>query len=140
MSYFNACQNKNCDFFEKKLRGNIVKYGVLKNGNERFKCKNCGKTFVKTSGTIHFYKHISQEEIKIMCTLFLSKLSFREISRRTNRHLDTVRTLFHRLADNMHELKDYFKEIGFSKQEIKALSDNIKKKTKKTFKNKTDIL
>jgi len=119
------------------MRGNIIQYGVQKNGTVRFKCTSCGKTFTKTHNTIYFHKHVTKDELKVMCRLLAKKMSFRGIARTTNRHLDTVRGMFHNIRENFDKLKDYFlKDLELSKEEVKVMSEYLKKKkSKKTFKN-----
>lgn len=135
--FLKSCPNSDCKYYKKKMRGNIVSHGVASNGTKRFKCKSCGKTFAKTRNTFYFYRHMSKEEIKVMCKLLSKKMSFRGIARQTNHHLDTVRNLFHHIHENYDRMKEYFvKELDMSADELKAMSEHLKKKkSKKTFKN-----
>ncbi|PIN81371.1 hypothetical protein COV13_01495 [Candidatus Woesearchaeota archaeon CG10_big_fil_rev_8_21_14_0_10_32_9] len=135
--FLRYCSNESCEFYKKKMRGNIIQYGVQKNGTVRFKCTSCGKTFTKTRSTIYFYKHITKDELKVMCKLLAKKMSFRGIARKTNRHLDTVRGMFRTVNENFDKLKNYFlKDLDLSKEEVNSMSEHLKKKkSKKTFKN-----
>jgi len=136
-----ACPNKECSKYNKRFRGNIIKFGTQKNGNPRYKCTTCGKTFAKTKNTPLFYKHLKKEEVVQICRMLAKKMSFRKISRKTNRHLDTIRGVVDSISDNYYKLKDYFsKDLKLSKKESKDMIEFIKhkkaigKKAQKTVK------
>ena len=71
---------------------NKTKQGFVKKTNiQKFKCKKCGRFFNEKSGSFFYYKHLSQHEIIHICKLISKGNSFREISKRQNHHIDTIR-------------------------------------------------
>ena len=61
------CPNEACSDYGKlqkdQLKVNLIKFGKSKGGNQRFKCKTCGKVFNETKGTIFYRKRTDKEEI-----------------------------------------------------------------------------
>ncbi|MCF7866890.1 hypothetical protein K9L67_06145 [Candidatus Woesearchaeota archaeon] len=125
-----SCINKECSKYKKHLRGNVIKFGKQKNGVPRFKCVMCGKTFTKTN-KIRKNMKISKEEFVNICRLMARKMSFRKISQKTGKHLDTIRGVADRIANNYRKMKNYFKEdLKMEDHEVESMWDHIKKKKK----------
>ena len=60
------CSNEICTDYGKcqsERQQNIIKFGQTKAGRQRYRCKNCGKTFTETKGTIFYRRRTSEEEI-----------------------------------------------------------------------------
>lgn len=128
-----ACPNENCSKYDKHFRGNIIKFGTQKNGSPRYKCTACGKTFGKTRDTILFNKHLTKEELIQICRLLAQKMSFRKISRKTNKHLDTIRNVAHKIGANYAKMKNYFKDdLELEESEVNAMITHIKTKKSKS--------
>lgn len=124
-----SCKNPKCPDYGKHWRGNVIKFGTQRNGTQRYKCQTCGKTFAKTKNTIQFHKHLKKEEVIEICKMLAKKMSFRKISRKTHRHLDTIRGVVDRISDNYYKLKDYFtKDLKLTKKESKAMIEYIRHK------------
>lgn len=131
-----SCPNEDCSKYGKLFRGNIIKFGTQKNGSPRYKCTACGKTFGKTRNTMLFNKHLKKEELVQICRLLAQKMSFRKISRKTNKHLDTIRSVADRIGMNYNKMKSYFKdELKLKEHEINSMITHIKTKKDKA-KNK----
>ncbi|MCF7871488.1 hypothetical protein K9L97_00455 [Candidatus Woesearchaeota archaeon] len=125
-----TCPNKKCSKYKKHLRGNIIKYGTQKNGVPRYKCSECKKTFTKINNVRKNMK-ISREEFIHICKLMAQKMSFRKISRKTGKHLDTIRGVANRITENYRKMRDYFKDdLKMEEQEVESMWSHIKKKKK----------
>ena len=125
-----SCPNKKCSKYKKHLRGNIIKFGKQKNGSPRYKCMECAKTFTKTSKLRKNMK-MSREEFMHICKLMAQKMSFRKISQRTGKHLDTIRGVASRIANNYRKMKNYFKDdLKMKDEEVESMWSHIKKKKK----------
>lgn len=119
--YTKTCQNPICSRFSKYVRGNLIYFGKQKNGNQRYKCTTCNKTFSQTKNTFRFYSHFSRREIIDVCRMLGNKMSYRSIARKTNKHLDTIRSLNRRIRENM---SDFRKDL--STKEFRALRKRVK--------------
>ena len=66
------CWNRDCPDYGQVDHGNIIKFGRTKRGTQRYQCTTCGKTFVKTKGTVFYGRHHSQETI-LECLAWLAE-------------------------------------------------------------------
>jgi len=60
------CPNEICPDYGKlqsDQQQNIIKFGTTKAGRQRHKCKNCGKTFTETKGTLFYRRRTPETEI-----------------------------------------------------------------------------
>lgn len=72
------CHNKNCDFYGLSLGNNVV---IHSKKNRRFKCSNCGKTWVGHRNEPYFGLRISREKIELALALYKKGGSVRQIAR-----------------------------------------------------------
>lgn len=49
------CPNRACVRYQQLNAGNIIRYGKTHQGQQRYQCKQCGKTFCARTGTV-FYR------------------------------------------------------------------------------------
>lgn len=76
-----------------------------------------------------FRKHLSKDELIAICKMFANKMSYRAVARTTNRHLDTIRDVGHKISNNFHKFQDYFhKDLRLSRKETRAMRAHLKKK------------
>lgn len=131
-----TCPNLSCSKYGKRLRSQVILFGVQKNGTPRYKCKTCDKTFSKNKHSAFFYKHMTREELVKVCRMLAQKMSFRSISRKMKRHPDTIRGLASRISSRYHVFKDYFtKDLKLSEKEAKSMFEAVKKRKRAPVKN-----
>jgi transposase-like protein len=61
-----CCPNGACIDYGKvqsKDQANIVKFGKIKAGHQRYQCKSCGGTSTETKGTIFYRRRTPEDEI-----------------------------------------------------------------------------
>jgi transposase-like protein len=57
------CPNEACEFYQDLENARISRYGRTAKGTQRYICRHCGKTFVKTKGTLFYGKHTPRKDI-----------------------------------------------------------------------------
>jgi len=57
------CGNKECEEYGEVGKGNIIKYGLSKQGRQRYRCKRCKKAFNENQGTIFYRRRKAEKEI-----------------------------------------------------------------------------
>lgn len=74
----------------------IIRYG-LSRGRQRFKCKECGKTFSSTTGTVFFHSQISYQDWASFIAAEIIGTSLRNEMVLLGRSLNTVFCMRHKL-------------------------------------------
>ena len=87
------CPNESCKEYGLRNRGNIIKAGTYKKGDNRkqmLKCKICGQRFSETRNTIFANCHYSDKEIEQIITCAIEGNGVRASSRITGKSKDGV--------------------------------------------------
>jgi len=122
------CSNKNCPDYNKIGADNIIRRGHNKKGKQMFMCKTCGVRFVETKGTVFYNRHLSEEDIILICKLLVEKNSIRAIERITEHHRDTIGNLISDLAAHCREVTEFLiRNVGLSEVEVDEMWSFIKK-------------
>lgn len=83
---------------------------ILKNGNvrgiQRFKCKECNKTFSYTTNTILYKSNKSIETWKKFCECMINKLSLRKSAEICNINLHTAFDWRHKILDALQNMQE----------------------------------
>ena len=132
-----SCPNEVCSLFGKRGMKNIVKRGFKKNGNRNYTCTACGRTFVRTAGTIFYRSRIKRKEAKQIANLLVEKNGIRSVGRAIERNRNTILRFTDRLADKCKQVNEFLlKDVKLSTIEIDELWTFIKK-NKRKLKKKT---
>lgn len=91
--------------------GRIVKFGKV-NGVQRYRCKDCGATFVATAKTIFFRNRISFTTVRTYLQCMLHQLSIRKTARECGISLKTAFLWRHKILDALKEFNDRIKLSG----------------------------
>lgn len=136
-----ACPNETCNLFGKKGMKNIVKRGRKKNGNLNYTCTLCGRTFVRTVGTIFYRSRIRRKEAKQIANLLVEKNGVRSISRIIERNRNTILNFTDKLAAKCRQVNDFLlTDVKLSAIEIDELWTFIKKNKRKLKPNTIRII
>ena len=123
------CPNDKCRCYGKLDLKNIIRFGTQKNGTQRYRCADCGRTFARTLNTPFFRKHLDKKEITQICKMLAEKNGFRSIARVTDHHLDTIRAIADAIAKHCKKFNEYFiKELKLTPVEVDEMWSFIKKK------------
>ena len=102
----------------------IIKNGT-KNGRQRYKCKDCAKTFGDTIGTVAFRSKLSIVKWIELIKLTLQRESCRTIAKELSINKQTVLHNRHRICSVLHQLvsnQDDFKSLAESDEYYYPLS------------------
>ncbi|KXA91394.1 hypothetical protein AKJ57_01485 [candidate division MSBL1 archaeon SCGC-AAA259A05] len=122
------CLNEKCKDFGRKNTGNIIKKGFNAKGNQMFKCKTCGVRFPETKGTVFYNRHLTEDQIIMICKLLVEKNGIRAIERIMEIHRDTVSSVVEDLARHAKEVTDFLiSNVGLTKVEVDEMWSFVKK-------------
>ena len=133
------CLNPDCLDYRKRNAGNIIKKGFNAKGNQMFKCKTCGVRFPETKGTIFYNRHLTEEQIIMICKLLVDKNGVRAIERIMEIHRDTVSNVIEDLARHAREVTDYLiTNVGLTQIQVDEMWSFVKKNKRKLSKEMRD--
>ena len=127
-----ACPNPACPAFGQAGHPSLVANGTYPTQSgrgQRFKCKTCGQSFCRRSGTIFYDRH--EPEAKVLSALkVLSKgMSIRRVAEILEVKPDTIRRWLVAAADRSKLVdQQLLREKGVSRAELKALWTSVKRK------------
>ena len=98
-----------------------------------------------TNNTIFYHKHLSEEDIILICKLLVEKNSIRAIERITEHHRDTIGGLMSDMAAHCREVTDFLiNDIGLREAEVDEMWSFIKKSkrtlAKESLMNMTTVM
>ncbi len=129
------CLNEKCPDYRKKNTGHITKKGFNEKGNQMYKCKTCGVRFPESKGTVFYNRHLTEEQIILICKLLIEKNGIRAIERIMDIHRDTISNLIDDLAKYAREVTDFLiTNVGLSHIEVDEMWSFVKKKKRKLTK------
>ncbi len=124
-----VCLNDKCLDYKKKNTGHIIRKGFNNKGNQMYKCKTCGMRFPETKGTVFYRRHLTDEQVILICKLLVEKNGIRAIERIMEIHRDTISSLINDLANHSREVTDFLiTNIGLSQIEVDEMWSFVKKR------------
>ena len=133
------CLNENCPDYRKKNKVHITKKAFNAKGKQMFKCKTCGIRFPESKGTVFYKRHLTDEQIILICKLLVEKNSIRTIERIMEIHRDTISSVINDLATHAREVTDFLiTNVGLSHIEVDEMWSFVKKKKRKLTKEMLD--
>ena len=128
-----VCLNANCPDYLLKNNPHIIKKGFNARGIRMFKCTTCGIRFPQTKGTILYRRHITEEEILVICQLLAYGNGVRGIERIMYLHRDTVSGVINDLIDHAEAITDMLiTSVGLTQIEVDYMWLFIKKLKRNT--------
>lgn len=113
-----VCLNDKCSDYKKKNPGRITNKGFNQKGNQMYKCKTCGMRFPESKGTVFYNRHLTDEQIILICKLLVEKNGIRAIERIMEIHRDTISDIIKDLANHAREVTDFLiTNVGLSQTE-----------------------
>ena len=134
-----VCLNEDCLDYKKRNIDNIIKKGFNAKGKQMFKCKTCGMRFPETKGTPFYKRHLTEEQIILICKLLVEKNGVRSIERIMEIHRDTVTSLINDLAIHAREVTDFLiTNVELSQIEVDEMWSFVKKNKRTLSKEMLD--
>ena len=133
MSGGDFCPNPKCEKYGKVGSGNIIRYGKTGEGQQRFQCTCCRKTFNERKGTLFYNRKTAERDILECLALLAEGIRISSISRTKGIKEDTILAWLREAAEHAEAveavlLNDY--RIGPS--QIDGLWTYVGRKEKKT--------
>ncbi|MBI2774392.1 hypothetical protein HYX58_00065 [Candidatus Dependentiae bacterium] len=127
-----VCQNYPCKYYRRENNKNITKSGVYKTGHQRYYCHHCETYFMETKGTPLYRKHMSEEEIILICKHLVEKNGIRSIERITGHHRDTIGNLLTDIGEHAKSMNEYLiKKLKLTPMECDEFWAFVKKSKRK---------
>ncbi len=127
-----VCLNEDCLDYRERNTSHIIKKGFNAKGNQMFLCKTCGVRFPDTKGTVFYNRHLTEEQIILICKLLVEKNGIRAIERIMEIHRDTVSRLIEDLAIHAREVSDFLIiNVGLTKVQVDEMWSFVKKNKRK---------
>lgn len=127
-----VCLNKDCPDYRERNTGHIIKKGFNARGNQMFMCKSCGVRFPETKGTVFYNRHLTEEQIIVICKLLVEKNGIRAIERIMEIHRDTVSSVIGDLARHAREVSDFLiTNVGLTGVQVDEMWSFVKKNKRK---------
>jgi len=99
------CPNEDCSDYGKIDTSNINKYGRTSKGLQRYRCKTCGRTFSKNTGTIFYNKHTPASEIMETLALVAEGSRVASLSRTKGYEEDTIHNWLRQAATHAEQIE-----------------------------------
>jgi len=99
------CPYADCPDYGQVGQGNVIHYGKSKQGQQRFHCKTCRKTFNERKGTL-FYKRKTPVKDMLECLALLAEGSrISSISRAKGIKEDTILSFLREAAQHAQQVE-----------------------------------
>lgn len=99
------CPNEACLFYQAIENAKIIQYGQTAKGTQRYLCKQCGRTFVETKGTLFYGKHTPRQDILEVLALLVEGVRISSISRVKGFKEDTILTWLREAAAHAEQVE-----------------------------------
>lgn len=130
------CQNPKCRCYNKKGLKNIVRNGKRANGTQNYLCRECGKAFVRTKGTIFYNKRLNKQDVAEICRHLVETNSFRGIARQTKHNKNTICSYVDLIAKHCEKANEILiHDIRLGVHEVDEFWSFVKKNKKKLPRN-----
>jgi transposase-like protein len=126
------CPNRDCPAYGKTEASKIIRYGKTKQGQQRFQCKECHKTFNERMGTL-FYQRKTDEKDLLECLVLLAEGSrISSISRAKGIKEDTILSFLREAAQHAEQVEAILlHDYRISRAEIDGLWTYVGRKQEK---------
>lgn len=131
-----VCQNKTCRYYQKTKGKDIVRRGFNSAGTQMYKCLNCNKYFVETSGTPLYRKRLPKTKIEQLCRALVEKNGVRATARLTQLTTTTVSRWHDDMAQHAQQINAYLThDLNLGEYEVDEFWSTVKKNRKNIAQN-----
>jgi transposase-like protein len=99
------CPYPECADYGQVGKGNIIQYGKSKQGQQRFQCKTCQRTFNERKGTLFYKRKTPVKEILECLALLAEGSRISSISRVKGIKEDTILSFLREAADHAEQIE-----------------------------------
>lgn len=125
------CPNRACVNFQRLGTGSIIRYGKTRQGEQRYQCKACGKTFSARTGTVFYRRRKPIQTVVEALAMLAEGMRIRSVARVKGVKADTVlRWLFSAASHALSVEAVLLEHYRLSACQIDALWTYVKRKKK----------
>jgi transposase-like protein len=99
------CPYEDCSDYQRVDKGNIIHYGKSRQGQQRYQCKSCQRTFNEHSGTVFYGRKRSETEILECLALLAEEVRISSISRTKGIKEDTILAWLRQAASHAEQIE-----------------------------------
>jgi transposase-like protein len=99
------CPYGECADYGQMGKGNVIQYGKSKQGQQRFQCKTCQRTFNERKGTLFYRRKTPVKEILECLALLAEGSRISSISRVKGIKEDTILSFLREAADHVEQVE-----------------------------------
>ena len=126
------CPNERCDDYGKVEAGNIIRYGRSGEGQQRFRCKSCRKTFNERTGTLFHGRQTPADDMLEVLALLAEGMRISSITRVKGFKEDTILDWLRAAAQHAEQVEAVLlREYRIGPAQIDGLWTYVGRKGKK---------
>jgi transposase-like protein len=99
------CPYERCADYGQVGKGNIVQYGKSRQGQQRYQCKTCKRTFNERRGTVFYNRKTATEDLLECLALLAEGVRISSISRTKGIKEDTILAFLRQAADHAQQIE-----------------------------------
>lgn len=99
------CPYPDCEDYGQVGKDNLIHYGKSKQGQQRFQCKTCQKTFNERKGTLFYNRKTPMKDILECLALLADGSRITSISRAKGIKEDTILSFLREAAQHMQQVE-----------------------------------
>lgn len=128
-----VCGNPACASYQQVKVGNVIRYGKTRQGQQRYRCKTCGRTFNAQAGTVFYRCRTGTKDMVEALALLAEGVRISSVARVKGVKTDTVLAWLRRAAGHGLKLDQAMLEnYPLSASQIDALWTYVGSKQKNT--------
>jgi transposase-like protein len=116
------CPNTGCPAYANTTADSIVRFGVTSAGRQRFRCKQCHKTFSENTGTLFYNKQTPPEQIIETLALLAEGTRITSVARVKGYKEDTILNWLRQAAQHAEAIEEVLlRDYRIERAQIDAL-------------------
>lgn len=104
----------------------IIKSGFSKFKIQRYKCKNCNKKFIDSTGTLCYHSKLCFGDWKLFFECMADELSIRKTAAKMNKNKNTIFALRHKVLNSLALFRENVKLSGKIEADEVSIPINLK--------------
>ena len=136
-----CCLNRACPDYQQVGGGNIIRYGKTRQGQQRYQCRTCRRTFNAHRGTIFYRCRTAEQDIIEALSMLAEGMSIRGVARVKRVKPDTVLMWLQRAAAHAERLEQVLlADYALQASQIDALFSYVRRKGEKSHGTKAETI
>ena len=126
------CPYEGCGDYGQVGKGNLVRFGKSRQGQQRYQCKTCKRTFNERRGTLFYHRKTAMKDILECLALLAEGVRISSISRTKGIKEDTILDLLREAAHHAEQVEAVlFNDYHIERAQIDGLWTYVGRKEAK---------